>query len=130
MLPVTLLAVCSGGAVSDKIGRQNVLLCGCIGVAERRSSQAKASAVFGFALGTTGIDVSFGGVMGMFPSIVTKQFGARHFGLNYGIMFTDYSIAAFFGQRTASSIAATNTGDFSKAVYIAIDGSCTLNSSQ
>jgi OFA family oxalate/formate antiporter-like MFS transporter len=37
-------------------------------------------------------------------------------------MFTGYSIAAFFGQRTASSIAATNNGDFSKAVYIAIDG--------
>jgi OFA family oxalate/formate antiporter-like MFS transporter len=91
-------------------------------MAERRFSQAKASAVFGFALGTMGIDVSFGAVMGVFPSIVTKQFGARHFGLHYGIMFTGYSIAAVFGQRTASSIGATNNGDFSKAVYIAIDG--------
>jgi OFA family oxalate/formate antiporter-like MFS transporter len=90
-------------------------------VAERQFSQAKASAAFGFALGTTGIDVSFGGVMGVFPSIVTKQFGATHFGLNYGIMLTGYSIAVFFGQRTASSIAATNNGDVSKVVYIAID---------
>jgi MFS transporter, OFA family, oxalate/formate antiporter len=89
---------------------------------ERRFSQAKASTVFGFALGTMGIDVSFGAVMGVFPSIVTKQFGARHFGLHYGIMFTGYSIAAVFGRRTASSIGATNNGDFSKAVYIAIDG--------
>jgi OFA family oxalate/formate antiporter-like MFS transporter len=122
MLPVTLLAVCSGGAVSDKIGRQDVLLCGCIGAAARRFSLAKASAVLGFALAMTGIGVSFGGVMGVFPSIVTEQFGARHFGLNYGIMFTAYSIAPFFGQRIASSIAATNNGDFSKAFYIAIDG--------
>ena len=57
--------------------------------------------------------------MGVFSSIVTEQFGARHFGLNYGIMVTGYSIAAFFGQRTASSIAATNNSDFSKAFYIA-----------
>jgi hypothetical protein len=110
MLPVTLLAVCSGWAVSDKIGRQDVLPCECMGAAVRRFSLAKASDVL------TGIGVSFGGVSGVFPSIVTGQFGARHFGLNYGIMSTGYSIAAFFGQRTAASIAATNNGDFRRSI--------------
>jgi OFA family oxalate/formate antiporter-like MFS transporter len=121
-LPLTSLAVCSGRAVSDKIGRRDVLLCGCMGAAVKRFSLAKASAVVGFALGITGIGVSFGPAMGVLPSIVTEQFGARHFGLNYEIMFTGYSIAAVFGQRTAASIAATNNGDFSKPFYIAIDG--------
>jgi OFA family oxalate/formate antiporter-like MFS transporter len=83
---------------------------------------AKASSVLGFAIGIAGIGLSFGGVMGVFPSIVTEQFGARYFGLNYGIMFTGYSMAAFFGLRIATSIAATNDGDFSKAFSIAIDG--------
>jgi hypothetical protein len=33
--------------------------------------------------------------MGVFPSIVAEEFGSKYFGVDYGIMFTGYSIAAF-----------------------------------
>jgi MFS transporter, OFA family, oxalate/formate antiporter len=61
-----------------------------------------------------------GGVMGVFPSIVSDKFGSKYFGVDYGIMFTGYSIAASFGPRLAASIGANNNGNFSNAFYIAI----------
>jgi len=108
------------GSVSDKIGRPNSLICIFILVALMLLLLTLTSSVPAFIVGICGIGLSFGGVMGVFPSIVSEKFGSKHFGVNYGIMFTGYSIAAFFGPRLAASIGANNNGNFSKAFYIAI----------
>jgi MFS transporter, OFA family, oxalate/formate antiporter len=78
------------------------------------------SSVAGFAVGIIGIGLSFGGVMGVFSSIAADQFGTKYYGVNYGILFSGYSIAAFFGPAIAAFIAESSDGDFSRAFYIAI----------
>lgn len=108
------------GSASDKIGRPNSLICIFILIALMLLLLTITSSVPGFIVGICGIGLSFGGVMGVFPSIVSEKFGSKYFGVDYGISFTGYSIAAFFGPRLAASIGANNNGNFSKAFYIAI----------
>ena len=38
----------------------------------------------------------------------------------YGIVFTGYSLAAFFAPRVAVQMAAANNGNYSQAFYVAI----------
>jgi OFA family oxalate/formate antiporter-like MFS transporter len=62
----------------------------------------------------------FGGVMGIVPSVVMENFGAKFYGVNYGIIFSGYALAAFFGPRIGAQMAATNNGDFTQAFIIAM----------
>ncbi|QPO21742.1 OFA family MFS transporter [Pseudomonas sp. Y39-6] len=108
------------GSVSDRIGCPNSLVIIFILVALMLLLLINATSTLGFVIAICGIGVSFGGVMGVFPSMVSQRFGARYFGVNYGIMFTGYAIAATVGPRLGASMAARNNGDFSDAFGIAI----------
>jgi OFA family oxalate/formate antiporter-like MFS transporter len=108
------------GSLSDKIGRQNVVITIFIFVAIMLFLLAQANSVPMFAVGLIGIGLSFGGVMGTFPSITADLFGPKFMGVNYGIMFSGYAIAAFFGPRIGASIAENSGGDFTRAFYIAL----------
>lgn len=108
------------GSISDRLGRPNALIGIFALVSLTLVLLAVSSSVPGFAVGMCGIGLSFGGIMGVFPSIVSEKFGVRYFGVNYGIMFIGYSIGAFFGPRLGASIAARNEGNFATAFYIAI----------
>ena len=79
-----------------------------------------SSAAMIFAVGIIGLGLCFGGVMGVFPSIVMENYGPVNQGVNYGIVFVGYSTAAFFGPRVAAGMAARNNGDFTNAFYTAI----------
>ena len=57
---------------------------------------------------------------GVYPPLVMENYGPINQGVNYGIVFCGYSVAAFFGPKIAVSIAKSNHGDFSKAFYVAI----------
>ena len=108
------------GAISDKIGRYRALM-GIFGVISvMLFIMATMQNVIGFAISIIGIGICFGGTMGVFPSIVTENFGAKFYGVNYGIVFTGYAAAAFFGPKIAASIAQANNGDFTLAFYIAM----------
>jgi OFA family oxalate/formate antiporter-like MFS transporter len=107
------------GAVSDRIGGANTLIIIFILVAAMLGLLSTTSSVAGFVVGICGIGLSFGGVMGVFPSLVAARFGVKYFGENYGIMFCGYAMAAFLGPRLGASIAAGNGGDFTKAFYVA-----------
>lgn len=74
----------------------------------------------GFTIGIIGLGICFGGVMGVFPSIVMENYGPANQGVNYGIVFTGYSLAAFFAPRVAVQMAAANNGNYNHAFYIAI----------
>lgn len=49
-----------------------------------------------------------------------ENYGPANQGVNYGIVFTGYSVAAYFAPSIASNIAVANNGSFSIAFYIAI----------
>lgn len=108
------------GAVSDRIGGANTLIAIFALVAAMLGVLASSSSFAGFVIGLCGIGLGFGGVMGVFPSIVAARFGVKYFGENYGIMFCGYATAAFLGPRLGASMAALNGGDFTKAFYVAI----------
>lgn len=108
------------GSVSDKIGRSKTLLIIYSVVAAALFTLTVVPGQVGFTIGIIGLGICFGGVMGVFPSIVMENYGPANQGVNYGIVFTGYSLAAFFAPRVAVQMAAANNGNYNHAFYIAI----------
>lgn len=75
-------------------------------------------------LGLLGLGLCFGGIMGTMPPLVMETFGSRHQGINYGVVFSGYAVAAIFAPRLAASIAQNAAGDYSRAFAIAIGAAC------
>ncbi len=108
------------GAISDRIGGANALTGIFVLIGAMLAVLATSHATLGFAIGIVGMGIAFGGIMGVFPSLVSARFGTRYFGVNYGIMFCGYAVAAFFGPRLGASIAASNNGNYDRAFYVAM----------
>jgi MFS transporter, OFA family, oxalate/formate antiporter len=108
------------GAVSDKIGRYYALMAIYVVVGSMLFIMANASTANIFLVAIIGIGLCFGGTMGIMPPIVTENFGAKYYGVNYGVIFIGYAMAAFFGPKVAANVAAANGGDFTKAFYMAM----------
>ncbi|GAD46979.1 permeases of the major facilitator superfamily [Streptococcus anginosus T5] len=108
------------GAVSDKIGRSKTLSIIFTVVALSLLVLTAIPGQIGFSIGIIGLGICFGGVMGVFPSLVMENYGPVNQGTNYGIVFTGYSLAAFFAPRLTAQIGVANKGNFSQAFYIAI----------
>lgn len=108
------------GAISDKIGRYYALISIFVVIGLMLFTMVKTISPVIFLISIIGIGLCFGGTMGIMPPIVTENFGTKYYGVNYGITFIGYAVAAFFGPRLAASIAAQNNGDFSGAFYIAM----------
>ena len=49
-----------------------------------------------------------------------ENYGPVNQGVNYGIVFTGYSLAAFFAHRGAVQMQAANHGNFTNTFYVAI----------
>lgn len=108
------------GSLSDKIGRSKTLLIIYSVIVLALFSLTIVPGQFGFTLGIIGLGICFGGVMGVFPSIVMENYGPVNQGVNYGIVFTGYSLAAFFAPKVAVQMAMANNGNYSVAFYVAI----------
>ncbi|CQR23931.1 major facilitator family transporter [Streptococcus varani] len=108
------------GSVSDKIGRSKTLYIIYTVVALALAVIAFVPGQIGFIVGIVGLGICFGGVMGVFPSIVMENYGPANQGVNYVIVFSGYSIAAYFAPSIAAKIATANNGNFSVAFYVAI----------
>ena len=108
------------GSLSDKIGRSKTLLIIYSVIVLALFSLTIVPGQLGFTLGIIGLGICFGGVMGVFPSIVMENYGPANQGVNYGIVFTGYSLAAFFAPKVAVQMAMANNGNYSVALYVAI----------
>lgn len=108
------------GAVSDKLGREKTLIIIFTVIACSLFVLTLGKSVTIFAIGVIGLGLCFGGVMGVFPSLVMENFGPRFQGVNYGIVFIGYSTSAFFAPKVTASIGAANNGDYTNAFYIAV----------
>jgi len=108
------------GSLSDKIGRSKTLLIIYSVIVLALFSLTIVPGQLGFTLGIIGLGICFGGVMGVFPSIVMENYGPANQGVNYGIVFTGYSLAAFFAPKVAVQMAMANNGNYSVAFYVAI----------
>ncbi len=122
---VTILALFNAlgrvgcGTLSDKIGRINtlaiMLVIGIIGFLILTGVGEGGSLAL-FRAGTAMVGLAFGAFMGVYPSFCAEQFGPKHNGINYGIMFCGFAIAGVIGPKILLAFGT----DFNRAYVVAM----------
>lgn len=107
------------GAVSDKIGRSKTIMIMYTFSALGMLNLALTSSVAGFGVSGIIVGAVFGGFMSTMPSIISERYGVKNFGVNYGITFIGFSLAAIFGPMTAATVR-QSTGNYEQAFWIAL----------
>jgi MFS transporter, OFA family, oxalate/formate antiporter len=115
------------GAISDKIGRRATLFACFLMLAALIFLLSLARA--GNALGTmpalvvlsTLIGANYGANLSLFPTITKDFYGLRHFGTNYGLLFTSWGLSGF-----VFSLLAGRAFDLTKTFAFAYESSVTL----
>jgi MFS family permease len=107
------------GALSDRIGRkrslalvfvlQALLMFAAIPVAGANGGGAAL-----IVLVATLIGFNYGANLTLFPAFTKDLWGMKHFGANYGVLFTSWGIGGFVLTKVAESLAA-RTGSFDGA---------------
>jgi MFS transporter, OFA family, oxalate/formate antiporter len=107
------------GSISDRLGRYPVFAAMLIvsALALLALSQATTYPIVVLALAVVGS--CYGGFMSVMGPVTADAFGARHLGVNFGIMFLTIAVAAYVGPRLAALVAEASGGDFSRAFVIA-----------
>lgn len=107
------------GNLADRIGCANtlMLLMLCT-AAEMLFFYAGASSFTSFMIQTCLLGFFFGGVMSNLPLLCSTYFGFKHFGGNYAISYSGYTVSALVGPMIAAFVLA-NTGGYDAAFYIA-----------
>ncbi|MCL2367950.1 MAG: OFA family MFS transporter [Oscillospiraceae bacterium] len=106
------------GAVSDKIGRYPALILMYAMTAGMLVLLTFATGYTLFVVSVMGIGLCFGGFLGVFPSISAENFGTVNLGMNYGVLFLAFGLAALVGPRLAATLF-ESTGSHSAAFVIA-----------
>lgn len=107
------------GTLSDKIGRANTIMIMYIVSALSMLNLTFTGTVLGFVVSGIGVGAVFGGFMGTMPSIISERYGLKNFGVNYGITFVGFSLAALSGPLTAAKVRVA-TGNYDQAFWIAL----------
>lgn len=107
-----------GGAISDKIGRINLIKfifiiqginIGLFSMYRTIPTMVLGVAIEGFCYGTG---------FGVFPASISDLYGEKNFGLNYGILFTAWAVGGTIGPM-AGAIIFDATKSYSLAYIIA-----------
>ncbi|MBP5167993.1 MAG: OFA family MFS transporter [Oscillospiraceae bacterium] len=112
------------GSLSDKIGRINTLTVSCfVSIAGLLLLYiTKEGHYLPFYVGIAFTGICFGAFMGVFPGFTADQFGSKNNSVNYGIMFTGFAAAGYFGPTVMRNIYAAK-GIYQPAFLVA----CGLN---
>jgi len=110
------------GVVSDRIGRKATLLmvtllqAGCMLLSIPVIQQDQYA--LWIVLLATLIGFNYGANLCLFPSFIKDLYGLRHFGVNYGILFTSWGIGGFVLSRVQQMLKASS-GDFRSSFMVA-----------
>jgi len=132
VLAVVSLAIGNGvgrimaGVVSDKIGRR-ATLCMFFTLQAVTVFLIALSAKAGSALGgatvlvilSAMVGANYGANLAIFPSITKDFYGLKHFGVNYGLVFTAWGIGGFMLAMLAGKVY-DKTGSFNFAFYCSV----------
>ncbi len=128
-LAVALLAIgnaggrVAAGTLSDKIGRSRTLASVFLFqallmfLAVLIVGDKSANALLLVSL-TTLIGFNYGANLALFPSFTKDLWGIKHFGVNYGIIFTAWGVGGFVMSRASQSLVA-NTNNFNTSFVTA-----------
>lgn len=110
------------GYVCDRLGETKtlviLLIATCLALYGMRASEDLV--LFTVCLIVNGF--SFGGILVVFPPLTSRLFGLKNSGINYGIVFMAYSVAALFAPQISTRAAnpELGTATYSSAFMIAI----------
>lgn len=112
-LAVSILAIFNSlgriiwGKISDGAGRKNTLMAMFLicGVTMLFLNQMKEYHLF--LVGISLIGLCFGGFLAVFPAVTADYFGTKHYGANYGWMFTAYGAGGLLGPYLAAALMKT-----------------------
>lgn len=106
------------GALSDVLGRHQIVIGVMILCALDMVFLSKVSGFYGFVAAIVIAGVCFGGTLATFSALSSDTFGPKYNGINYSIIFTGYGIASIVGPNMATSIQASS-GSYSGAFIFA-----------
>lgn len=107
-----------GGAISDKIGRFNLMKIIFTVQALNMVFFASYSSTVILSIGVAVTGFCYGAVFPVFPSAITDLYGLKNFGINYGIMFTGWGLGGIIGPMIAASIF-DSVGNYKSAYIVA-----------
>jgi OFA family oxalate/formate antiporter-like MFS transporter len=110
------------GIVSDKIGRKIALIVMFVltGIALLALDFLRPYGLF--LTGVSLVGLCFGGFLALYPALTADYFGTKHYGVNYGWMFTAYGAGGLVGPYLAASLMRV----VSKVPYEAKDATGTI----
>lgn len=137
-LVVAILAIGNAGGrivagyLADKVGRshtlagvfslQAIFMFGAIPIIGAQSP----SAIWLIIL-TTGIGFNYGANLALFPTFAKDLWGMKHFGMNYGILFTAWGIGGFFMSKFSQALKVSSgsfTTSFAMSGSLLVAGVC------
>lgn len=101
--PVAVLAIFNAlgrifwGRVSDVIDRPRAMMMMFLAQGMAFMILAGVKSTAAIFLASAWVGLNFGGIFALFPSATSDYFGAKHFGVNYGWIFTAYGVAGILG---------------------------------
>ena len=107
------------GSLSDRMGRYPVFAAMLVVAALALVVLSQATASFSVVLALATVGLCYGGFLSLIGPVTADAFGARHLGVNFGIMFLTIAVSAYAGPRLAAQVAEANGGSFSQAFVIA-----------
>lgn len=101
--PVGILAIFNAlgriiwGKISDFIDRPRAMMIMFLAQGIAFMLLVSVQSTFGVFLASALVGLNFGGNFALFPSATADYFGTKHFGVNYGWIFTAYGVAGILG---------------------------------
>lgn len=101
--PVGILAIFNAlgrifwGKVSDIIDRPRAMMMMFLAQGMAFMMLVSVVSPISIFLASAWVGLNFGGIFALFPSATSDYFGAKHFGVNYGWIFTAYGVAGILG---------------------------------
>ena len=101
--PVGILAIFNAvgrifwGKISDLIDRPRAMMMMFLAQGMAFMLLVSVESHFAIFLASAWVGLNFGGNFALFPSATSDYFGAKHFGANYGWIFTAYGVAGILG---------------------------------
>jgi OFA family oxalate/formate antiporter-like MFS transporter len=101
--PVGILAIFNAlgrifwGKISDIIDRPRAMMMMFLAQGMAFMMLISVESHLAIFLASAWVGLNFGGIFALFPSATSDYFGAKHFGVNYGWIFTAYGVAGILG---------------------------------
>ncbi len=111
----------AGGHISDIVGRIPYLRCVFLALAANMLIFPYYTSIPLLCLGSAITGFCYGSIFAVFPATTADYFGLKHFGANYGLVFTAWGFGGFLGPMTAATILdATGSYNLAYTIFSAI----------